>query len=353
MDHNAMQGVAPDAQVIVMKVFGSSGGAYESDYMVATSSTATNTMSVASADNIGFTNYYIGLGEEILLYTESTFTDGSALPPLTTVAGDVNYILVDGIGTPEEVAAAVEAIGGTVPANTVFICSRGEINFGAKATNAVNAGFIATVVYNNTEGALIMNMDGYEYTAPAVSVSQAVGNKLRDAATAVTGEDGSVVCYQGTMYISDKVQSSILTDKFTMSSFSSWGVPSNLEMKPEITAPGGDIYSVDGMDPSGTAYKNNSGTSMASPQIAGMAALVMQYIEETGLDVKLGMSSRKLASSLLMSTAVPMMDGDTYYSVMQQGAGLANAGHAIASRKAIPSPSASWLFPNTMRWTAI
>ena len=401
----SMQGVAPDAQVIVMKVFGSTGGAYESDYMVAiedaillncdvvnlslgtdkgfvrnneyqdildsladndiivavaagnsgawadyavngsgllyvedvdygmvaTPSTATNTMSVASADNIGFTNYYIGLGEEILLYTESTFTDGSALPPLTTVAGDVNYILVDGIGTPEDVAAAVEAIGGTVPANTVFICSRGVINFGAKATNAVDAGFIATIVYNNTEGALIMNMDGYEYTAPAVSVSQAVGNKLRDAATAVTAEDGSVVCYQGTMYISDKVQSSIISDKFVMSDFSSWGVPSNLEMKPEITAPGGEIYSVDGMDPSGTAYKNNSGTSMASPQIAGMAALVMQYIEETGLDVKLGMSSRKLASSLLMSTAVPMMNGDTYYSVMQQGAGLANVGNAIAS----------------------
>jgi subtilase family serine protease len=46
---------------------------------------------------------------------------------------------------------------------------------------------------------------------------------------------------------------------------------------------------------------NNSGTSMASPQIAGMAALVMQYIEENGLDEKLGVSSRKLASSLLMS----------------------------------------------------
>ena len=402
----SMQGVAPDAQVIVMKVFGSSGGAYESDYMVAiedaillncdvvnlslgsdkgfvrnneyqdildsladndiivavaagnsgawadyavngsgllyvedvdygmvaTPSTATNTMSVASADNVGFTNYYIGLGEEMLLYTEATFSDGSALPPLTTVAGDVNYVLIDGMGTPEDVAAAVEAIGGTVPANTVFVCSRGVINFGAKATNAVDAGFIATIVYNNTEGALIMNMDGYEYTAPAVSVSQAVGNKLREAAAAVTAADGTVICYQGTMYISDKVQSAITTDQYVMSDFSSWGVPSNLEMKPEITAPGGDIYSINGMDPSGTAYQNNSGTSMASPQIAGMAALVMQYIEETGLDVKLGISSRKLASSLLMSTAVPMMNGSTYYSVMQQGAGLANVGHAIASK---------------------
>ena len=400
-----VQGVAPDAQIIVMKVFGSKGGAFESDYMVAiedaillncdavnlslgsdkgfvrngvyqdildsladndvivavaagnsgawadyaangtgllyaedvdfgmvaTPSTATNTMSVASVDNIGFTNYYIGLGDDILLYTESMFSDAPPLPPLTTLAGDVNYVLIDGIGTPEDVAAAVEAIGGTVPADTVFVCSRGEINFGAKATNAVEAGFVATIVYNNDDSALIMNMDGYTHTAPAVSVSRAVGSKLRNAAVAVTDADGDVVCYRGTMYISDKIQSAIIDDRFVMSVFSSWGVPGNLELKPEITAPGGDIYSVNGMDPSGTSYKNNSGTSMASPQVAGMAALVMQYIEESGLDAALGISSRKLASSLLMSTAVPMKNGENYYPVMQQGAGLANVGSAVVS----------------------
>lgn len=30
-----MQGVAPDAQLIIMKVFGENGGAYDSDYMAA------------------------------------------------------------------------------------------------------------------------------------------------------------------------------------------------------------------------------------------------------------------------------------------------------------------------------
>ena len=59
-----------------------------------------------------------------------------------------------------------------------------------------------------------------------------------------------------------------------MSSFSSWGVPGSLELKPEITAPGGYIYSVDGIVPGGESYENMSGTSMAAPQVAGMAALV-------------------------------------------------------------------------------
>ena len=52
---------------------------------------------------------------------------------------------------------------------------------------------------------------------------------------------------------------------YTMSSFSSWGVPSNLTLKPEITAPGGNIYSINGATPKTDQYVIMSGTSMASP----------------------------------------------------------------------------------------
>lgn len=53
-----------------------------------------------------------------------------------------------------------------------------------------------------------------------------------------------------------------------MSSFSSWGVPGDLSMKPEITAPGGSIYSLEGTMFEPDAYTYMSGTSMASPQVA-------------------------------------------------------------------------------------
>ena len=75
-----------------------------------------------------------------------------------------------------------------------------------------------------------------------------------------------------------------------MSDFSSWGVPGTLEMKPEITAPGGNIYSVNGLIAGGTSYENMSGTSMATPQVAGMVALVAQYIRESGLTQKTGLT---------------------------------------------------------------
>ncbi len=71
---------------------------------------------------------------------------------------------------------------------------------------------------------------------------------------------------------------------------------------------------------------------MASPQVAGMAALLAQYIGETGLAEQTGLTSRQLAQSLLMSTAVPQREeenGGAYYPILRQGAGLANVGAAI------------------------
>lgn len=48
------------------------------------------------------------------------------------------------------------------------------------------------------------------------------------------------------------------------------------------------------------------GTSMAAPQVAGIGALVKQYIEEEGLS-QTGLTDRALAQSLLMSTATPLL----------------------------------------------
>ncbi|MGV3408571.1 S8 family serine peptidase, partial [Streptococcus agalactiae] len=62
----------------------------------------------------------------------------------------------------------------------------------------------------------------------------------------------------------------------TISGFSSWGVTPDLHLKPDVVAPGEDIYSTfnDG------TYGYMSGTSMATPQVAAISALVKSKVAE-------------------------------------------------------------------------
>ena len=133
----------------------------------------------------------------------------------------------------------------------------------------------------------------------------------------------------------------------TMSSFSSWGVPGSLIMKPELTTPGGNIYSVNGAHLNETtgvleagdnaSYEVMSGTSMAAPHAAGMAAVLGQYVRENEMAKWTDGNARHLMNSLLMSTATPMIDPDSesYYPVLQQGAGLADVYAATQAKSFI------------------
>ena len=121
------------------------------------------------------------------------------------------------------------------------------------------------------------------------------------------------------------------------SDFSSWGVPGDLSLKPEITAPGGNIYSVKAAYNSSSGvqaadhrqYENMSGTSMAAPQIPGLTAVIGEYYRANDVKAKTGLTLRQFAQSLLMSTATPMKPEGQYLSVLQKGAGLAEVNKAI------------------------
>lgn len=108
-----------------------------------------------------------------------------------------------------------------------------------------------------------------------------------------------------------------------LSYFSSWGPTPDLRIKPEITAPGGSIYSTAEDD----RYQNMSGTSMASPQVAGASALIRQYIRENQLNVDNASDFTKL---LLMNTAKPVLyKEDIPYFVRQQGSGALDLKNAL------------------------
>ena len=393
-DAVAMQGNAPDAQIIVMKVFGKDGGCYESDYMAAIEdaiildcdainlslgeqsagfiapssayrelmnylvetesvvaiaagnaahwsiyssgatpylyiedvnfqtagnpSTYPNAFTVASVENDGY------VGASILVAgTTIGYYDGEAsswvkkLDSLDKTGNgtEYEYVFLNGIGQESDYA------GIDVRGKVVFV-SRGDINFADKADIAYNQGAVATIIYNNDPQRINMVLDGYWEEAPCALISMAHGQFVKENSEAMTAENGNTY-YVGKMTVKSSPSANVEgSSNYTMSVFSSWGVPSDLSLKPEITAPGGNIFSVNGNVPDTDQYELMSGTSMATPQISGFVALMKQVIEEKGLSQS-ELTDRALIQSLLMSTALPLKDANgNYYAVMQQGAGL-------------------------------
>ncbi|WP_088072738.1 S8 family serine peptidase [Gottfriedia luciferensis] len=155
------------------------------------------------------------------------------------------------------------------------------------------------------------------FNTPAATTSKAIGDQLISKLTS-----GSIVKMKPSkgVYIDNP-------NKNTMSYFSSYGAPHTLDFKPEISAPGGNIYST----VPDNGYEVMSGTSMASPHVAGGSALVLQSLYEKGL--KHSEDSALKAKIALMNTAKlvqdPRTNNEVPYSPRVQGSGLMQIQNAI------------------------
>lgn len=290
-----------------------------------------NALTVASADNIGFTNVSLRFGTDLrIAYNENLVgADGTEYPnsPLLDLVEDAEkefqYVYFNNTGVDAEGRSLIDS---SLTANKIVLVNRGVSSFEAKHQAVEEAGGVACIVVNNVDEIMGMNLTSSQAKIPCVWVSRADGKKIIAVSQSVEGREG---VYTGSVTLSTAITpvQGDVKDGFNVSSFSAWGVPGSLQLKPEITAPGGNIYSVKGAvgdEQDHGSYENMSGTSMAAPQIAGMTALAAQYFRDNDL-ASLGISFRELATSLLMSTAIPIREEDgSPASLMAQGAGLAN-----------------------------
>ena len=259
---------------------------------------------VASSENDSTVNLYFTVGDSKIVYNDI------AAIPMYTLAGTQQYVMVPGVGSEEDFAS-VDVSG------KVAVVSRGEIDFTAKQTNAFYAGAIACIVYDNVEGELIYMMDAE--LLPNAFISKADAEIM---AAATTDGVGTMTVMSSSDFI--PVPNGMAGQ---MSDFSSWGVTPDLELAPEVTAPGGNIYS----SVNNGEYGLMSGTSMAAPHVAGMAALVLQYLREQYPELT-DAQLHTVAEALIMSTATPMMEYEgVEYSPRKQGSGLANVYDAVNS----------------------
>lgn len=283
---------------------------------VASPSTYDAALSVASMNNVKATAPYLLVGDRKIRYSDPAET---ASKQIASLNGTYEYVDC-GVGATTDFTG--KALSGKVALIQRAGKENGEIlTFAQKEANAKKAGAKAVIIYDNVEGDLVnMATDG---NIPAVFISKADG----EAMLAATEKKVSF----------SKSYLSQFQDAYSgkMSDFSSWGVTPDLKLKPEITAPGGDIYST----LPGGLYGSMSGTSMASPHMAGAAVVMAQYItEELGGTGMTQQEITALSNKLLMSTAVPVKNEQGLpYSPRKQGAGLVQLGRATKAKAYLSS----------------
>jgi len=362
---NVGPGVAPKADIYSIRVFGCAGstdmtvdaiewavdhgmnvvnmslgapygGSNEADSVASDNAALAGTIIVASAGNSGPNPYIAGSPSTSTRAISVAASDPTASFPAADIGlpggGTVQAIIANGIpvnglnapikvlytGTPHDAAhislgcdpSEYTAAGVT---GDIVVVKRGTCARVARAIFGQQAGAAAVVMVNSSnafppfEGPITQNPDTgvpYTVTIPFLGVKSS-------SAAALVAADG------GTASLTDTT----LTNPgyLATASFSSGGARTGDSwLKPDVTAPGVSIISA-GMG-TGNGPVILSGTSMAAPHTAGMAALVRQA--HPGWDVQ----SWKAA---IVNTADP--GGVADYTTRVDGSGLIQAPPAVAT----------------------
>ena len=285
---------------------------------VGSPSTFDAALSVASVD--GVRTPYLKYGENVIYFNEAT--DASAQTKhfvddiLATVGDGVeshefDYVTIPGLGRASDYTEPDEFYQGKI-----VLVKRGTISFEDKIKVAIREkGAAGIIIYNNVSG----------------TINMSVGKVKNAACCSISQDNGEMLAAQGSGKI---LISKEQTAGPFMSEFSSWGPTSDLKIKPEITAHGGEIYSCI----PGEAYERQSGTSMAAPNQAGATALIREYVKYSGIfgsDLANPVNARKvttIVNQLMMSTTDIVLNKDGLpYAVRKQGSGLVNITKATTS----------------------
>lgn len=283
--------------------------------LVGAPSVSKSSLSVASIENnkISLDSFSIKVGGETITVPYKKQSSPDPYEVFGNKEVDVVYV---GDGSAEKYKGKDVKGKVVVAARTATNPNYGEIQAQAEA-----AGAAGVIVKGHASHGDYVSMALNNPKIPLVSLAQSEGNSLILKLQA-SGDIGKVTFTGKQVTVAN-------TAAGKMSDFTSWGVTPSLELKPEITAPGGQIYSTLNDD----KYGLMSGTSMAAPHVSGGSALVLQRVKELFPDLKDRQRS-EMAKLLLMNTAKPVEDPDNdgiYYSPRRQGAGIMQLHKAVST----------------------
>ncbi|KAJ4355533.1 uncharacterized protein N0V89_003550 [Didymosphaeria variabile] len=237
---------------------------------------------------------------------------------------------------PTDTANGCDAYPADTPdlSGYIVLIRRGTCTFVQKATNAAAYGAKYVLFYNNVEGLISVSaaVDGIEGTG---MVTAEQGEEwVADLASGITVTVNIVDPKVAPIYIVS--QPNDVTGGF-LSTYTSWGPTYEVDVKPQLAAPGGMILST--YPRALGSYAVLSGTSMACPLAAAITALVAE-VRGTFDPVEL--------ENVLSATSNPNLfnDGASTYPVLapvaQQGSGLLQAYDAAYAKTVLSVSSISF-----------
>ncbi len=230
--------------------------------------------------------------QSVVTVEANEYTNTSSLPmmgwkyganPSEVLTGTHEVVSIPGVGRPGDFTG-IDVEG------KVALISRGDIPFVDKIAAAREAGAIATIIHNNQAGAGPAGVflgNSFDFI-PTFDMSTAEGNALRTALGTGTGE----------VTFGEYTATTTKGDEINNSSSRGPSTPT-FDIKPDVVAPGTNIMSAvpaylrdfPEADYS-KSFARYTGTSMATPHVAGVAALLKQLKPEwTPFDIKVALSN--------------------------------------------------------------
>ncbi|WP_373231902.1 S8 family serine peptidase [Cohnella sp.] len=296
---------AVDAGVVVAIAAGNEG---PGDYTVGSPGTADKVITVAATTN----------SHSFAMYLKSVaLSDGKTAAATGTQGGEVKEELSGEYALWADSAGgdklACSPISGTPLQGKLAVIQRGACTFATKINNAAAAGATGVIIYqlDGVSEPIPMSSDGA--LIPAVMIGNEAGIELANWG----GDRNVTITYPPT---------EIGSTPNLLANFSSWGPTPNYVLKPDIAAPGVNIYS----SVVGGGYELYQGTSMAAPHVAGASAVLLAYSRAN----QLGWGPAEVKSAL-MGTAFGL-DGSVIPNTdvldpLKVGAGIIDLGRAMNS----------------------